>query len=296
MFRGCYFEYAGVFSGDYNLVTAYLDNNYTEFDSGGVYKPNTEALPRVAESLLYSLNYSENPLEFELEIFNPDEAIPQEKMREIKNWLFGQDGWKKLKIKDSNFQDYYLMCLLIPESDILDVSGYRGLRCKVMNISPFWYGDEKIINISESDLESGLNENFEYVFNINVDTDNPLATTAIFTFTNPDDMTKNRLFEIKNNTNNSMIYMSTTTGDFWKSGATYEFNTKYLYFKSNEAIANYTPALGDGYEATNKDIFYLSRGNNEISILCCTTSNPHEKMIYKNFSIAYTPCYRVGGF
>ena len=64
MFRGCFFEYAGIYSGDYNLTMMYLENSSDKFDTGGTYEPIMDSLPNSAESLLYGLKYSENPLEF----------------------------------------------------------------------------------------------------------------------------------------------------------------------------------------------------------------------------------------
>ena len=42
MFRGSCFEYAGTYSGDYNLTIMYVENSYNKFDTGGSYKPITE--------------------------------------------------------------------------------------------------------------------------------------------------------------------------------------------------------------------------------------------------------------
>lgn len=48
---------------------------------------------------------------------NTDGAIPIEQMKKIKDWLFGQDGWKKFVLINER-QDYYLRTLLIPDEDI----------------------------------------------------------------------------------------------------------------------------------------------------------------------------------
>ena len=72
-------------------------------------------------------------------------------MTEIKNWLFGQDGWKTLRVLDER-QNYNLKCIFEPKEDIVDGIGYRGVRCTIHNISPFWYGDEQIITFNHSDL------------------------------------------------------------------------------------------------------------------------------------------------
>lgn len=136
MFRDCYFTYNGIYSGDYNLILAFITDDNFEFKSGSEYEPTTATLPHNAQQLLYNLNYSDSPLEFTIEIISPEDNIPLETMIEIKNWLFGQDGWKRLTLHNET-SDYYLNALFIPDSDITDARGYRGLRCKVQMIVDF---------------------------------------------------------------------------------------------------------------------------------------------------------------
>lgn len=155
MFRECYFEYAGQSSQPYNLMLTYVSNNNTDFDSGGKFDLKTDALPRSHETLLYGKDYSAQPLSFEIEILNVDDYIPLEQMAEIKNWLFGQNGWKSLKILDER-QDYFLKCILSPIEDIVDGSGYRGVRCTLQNASPFWYGEQRTITIDRATLHNRI--------------------------------------------------------------------------------------------------------------------------------------------
>ena len=137
------FEYAGVSSSVYNLVSCEIDKDYKNLISGAEYEPTVDNLPHSANQLLLGFDYSGKPLEFDLEIINPDENIPFSQVEEIKDWLFGQNGWKKFVLINER-QDYYLRALLIPSEDIMDVNGYRGFRCKVRNDSGFWYRDEDI--------------------------------------------------------------------------------------------------------------------------------------------------------
>lgn len=164
MFRGCCFRYADIYSGDYNLIMAYVNNDYNDFSTGGEYEPVTESIPMSADTLLYGMKYAENPLEFEVEIVNPDSSIPFEQMSEIKEWLFGQDGWKKLYINDFYSGQYHLKCLLIPKEDITDVSGYRGIRCTVKNMSAYWYGEDETITYTKEDIIA-IAENPKYLAN-----------------------------------------------------------------------------------------------------------------------------------
>lgn len=151
MFRDCYFEYAGISSQPYGLIMCYVENSNENFDSGGKFELKTDTLPRSHETFLYGKDYSAEPLSFDIEIVCIDDYIPLEQMTEIKNWLFGQDGWKTLRVLDER-QNYNLKCIFEPKEDIVDGIGYRGVRCTIHNISPFWYGDEQIITFNHSDL------------------------------------------------------------------------------------------------------------------------------------------------
>ena len=144
MFRECFFEYAGQSSQPYNLMLCYVSNTTTDFDSGGKFDLKTDTLPRSHETLLYGKDYSAQPLSFDVEFVNIDDNIPLQQMTEIKNWLFGQDGWKTFRLLDDR-QDYRLKCIFEPGEDIVDGGGYKGLRCTLKNVSPFWYGEDKTI-------------------------------------------------------------------------------------------------------------------------------------------------------
>jgi len=161
MFRECYFEYAGISSEPYNLILCYVSNSNEDFDSGGKFELKTDTLPRSHETLLYGKDYSAEPLTFDVEIVNHDDYIPLEQMTEIKNWLFGQDGWKTLRLTDEK-QNYNLKCVFEPGEDIVDGIGYRGVRCTLHNVSPFWYGDEQVITFGRSALTS----NWKYISSV----------------------------------------------------------------------------------------------------------------------------------
>lgn len=163
MFRECYFEYAGQSSQPYNLMLCYVSNSNTDFDSGGGFDLKTDSIPHLHETFLYGKDYSSNPLEFEVEFVNMHGSIPQEQMIQIKNWLFGQDGWKTFRCMDDR-QDYYLKCIFEPEEDIVDGTGYRGLRCKLRNASPFWYGDDVTKTLSSSELQALSDQDYVTVY------------------------------------------------------------------------------------------------------------------------------------
>ena len=146
MFRDCYFEYAGIYSGDYNLKLMYLDDTYNRRKTGGDYTTITDD-NNFTEQLLYGRKNT--PLTFDIEIINCDKDIPFEQMSEIRQWLFNQPSgqWNKFRIYDEDYEDIIFYCVLIPNEDACDSQGYRGIRCSVQCNSPFRYkeGGTKII-------------------------------------------------------------------------------------------------------------------------------------------------------
>ena len=157
------FEYAGKTSSIYNLVSCEINKDYHNIISGAEYEPTVDTLPHSANQLLLGLDYSSKPLEFDLEIINPDDNIPYTQVEEIKDWLFGQSGWKKFVVINER-QDYYLRALLIPGEDIMDMNGYRGFRCKVRNDSGFWYRDENVtipLTYSETNIYSTIKKTID---------------------------------------------------------------------------------------------------------------------------------------
>lgn len=155
MKRNCYFEFAGVSSKDFgNLILAFVQDDGSTYDTGGNFELVTDELPQRSDTLLYGKKYSSSPMEFEIEIISPDDFITSEKMSLLKEWLFGRDGWEKLRLYDTdNFDEScYFYCILKPNQDIFDC-GYRGLRCTLISRSPFAYKPERVIyNTNYSDI------------------------------------------------------------------------------------------------------------------------------------------------
>ena len=147
MKRNCYFNFAGKNSKQFhNLILAFIDDSSNTYDSGGSFELVTDELPGRADTVLYGKKYSSSHMEFSIEIINPDRYLTSEEMIEIKDWLFGQDGWAKLELLDDDavHMDCYLNCILQPDQDIFD-GGYRGIRCTLINQSSFAYKNPVVI-------------------------------------------------------------------------------------------------------------------------------------------------------
>ena len=320
MFRGCFFEYAGIYSGDYNLTMMYVENSYDKFVTGGAYEPITESLPNSAESLLYGLNYSEKPLEFSVEIINEDGVIPIEQMREIKRWLFGQDGWKTLRLMDEDYRPYHLKCLFIPEEDIVDGLGYRGVRCTLKNVSPFWYGDEETITFTKDDLikmaqktnsdgtidsEGNISNAGNIWTTIHIKGQDPCRIYPIIKFKAPKEETgvpgiNYMRFRVENNLGDTdkesriNFYLETPWDEY-----DYTVDMKYMNCTRQK---NDKKPMSFLYSPVNKSgrLLYFEAGDNRIAINVRNEPNNTDETgkftPYDYLSFSYIPKYRLGGF
>lgn len=264
MFRDCCFEYAGINSSTYNLALLFMDNSSDKFDSGAGYEPITTTIPCSAEQLLYEIKHNEKPLSFDVEIFNPDGVIPLEQTIEIKNWLFGQDGWKTFRTIDER-QDYYLKCLILPKEDIVDGLGVRGFSCTIQNVSGFWYKD-KTTTIFNSDLTdktefsksvqvmSALgNQGVPLFPTITIDVD----TTGLI----PKDYEQRIIVNIESETNNSSVVMS-----YYQASPKSQFQFKcyprYTTFTADSDNRRYLLQP----KRTTSTLLYFGEGDNKVKI------------------------------
>ena len=274
MLRGCNFTYAGIDSRDYNLELYYLDDSWNRVTTGGDFDLVSDKIPYNPETILYGLDYSANPIQFDIEIFNPYSPILQDDFSEIKEWLFGQDGWKVFTVEDDNFEGLYLNCLLSPNEDVIDTTGYRGLKCTLTNISPFWYSNDRNIELSKADNSTTV---------IDIDSHCPSKIYPIIEFNVP---ANTRKLSFKNTVNGEVSIFEIDRTDTSKylaiPSGDYIFDTKYCILKSGN---NVVPLSG---LKTDVDLLYLMKGTNSIEVLGVNgISNP---------TISYTPMYRVGGF
>lgn len=328
MFRDCYFEYAGISSQPYGLIMCYVGNSNEDFDSGGKFELKTDTLPRSHETLLYGKDYSTEPLSFEVEIVSLDDYIPLEKVTEIKNWLFGQDGWKTLRLSDER-QNYHLKCIFQPGEDIVDGIGYRGVRCTLVNVSPFWYGEEKAITLTKNQLianfvNDSVNTNWWgwSTFQIDIEDDecvdieiHPIiiintnctnwaskTSATIFRLVNTDASTITEGIAMANKDYVSKAtskicydnsYLGTVEGDDYSNF--YDqvtVNTRYATFESERFSSNpITPVIIDPVNPEKvppMKLFTLHKGTN----IC----RMYYGYAYDSITFKYTPVYRIGAF
>lgn len=321
MFRFSKFDYAGIHSGEFNLILAYTSNDY-DLVSGGEYQPTTDKLPHNARQLLYDISYADNPLEFTVDIINPDpdDNISLEQMKEIKNWLFGQDGWKRLKVYDET-SDYYLNALFIPDSDITDARGYRGLRCKVQNDSGFWYQDNEIEfkGVTSKPSNTGQTLSFETTIDIEGQPINnkicPIIDLKIghnWTEHQIDYTLSNYRVYVGNKLNKSMFVFDANVNYHTNKDAVYELDTKYgmvtMKEPNEKTFHSLTPPFIQ-YNGVIKDnldyvsLFWLGNGQNQIYLYIKSADRTDAKHNYaydvfdpdKSLLLKYTTLHRLGG-
>lgn len=290
MLRGCSFSYAGVSSKEYELELYYLDDNSDKFVSGSDYEIITDNIPMETEQILYGINHSAKPLEFDIEIFNPYRSITIEEMANIKQWLFGQQGWNRLYLDDNDFMDLYLNCILIPIEDVADVTGYRGLRCTVHNISPYWYGEEIITNFTINSSAPTLT--------INVQSQCPTAILPNISFVADNDTNAlyiGRKIDVYNSTNGSQIHLDMISdNENFSDGSEWVYNGKYhyVYNESHNLILPYIAS-----SLPEVPILYLDNGENEITMNLYKKTKTYDLITrFTSASISYVPMYRIGGF
>ena len=290
MLRGCSFSYAGVSSKEYELELYYLDDNSDKFVSGSDYEIITDNIPMETEQILYGINHSTKPLEFDIEIFNPYRSITIEEMANIKQWLFGQQGWNRLYLDDDDFMDLYLNCILIPIEDVADVTGYRGLRCTVHNISPYWYGEEIITNFTINSSAPTLT--------INVQSQCPTAILPNISFVADNDTSAlyiGRKIDVYNRTNGSQIHLDMiSNNENFSDGSEWVYNGKYhyVYNESHDLILPYIAS-----SLPEVPILYLDNGENEITMSLYKKTKTYDSITrFTSASISYVPMYRIGGF
>ena len=314
-FRNCFFEYDGVYSGKYNLRLVYVENSNHNFDSGGGFDFKFGQIPYSHEQLYYGKDYSANPLQFEIEILNIDGYITDEQMIEIKEWLFGGNGWKKFKpLNGTNNKS--LRCILTPIADITEGNHYKGLRFSLRNASPFWYGEENEIIIENFSNYTYYNNMLYSAFNIEIpDNDDVDCIIMPKLFVNIN-KTSSGLSNVKEmnivvteakSIADGLSYTTKDNKDIWnypdKSGIacdisyignsgdttaldTIEIDTHYVTFNSiNFADVNLSVSI----DMSNPlRILRLKKGINICRI--------RYGQMYSSIIVKYTPLYRMGAF
>lgn len=290
MFRDCYFEYAGVYSGDYNLKLMYLDDTYNRRKTGGDYTTITND-NNFAEQLLYGKKNT--PLTFDIEIINCDKDIPFEQMGEIRQWLFNQPSgqWNKLRIYDEDYEDIVFFCVLIPNEDACDSQGYRGIRCSVQCNSPFGYKEVVTKSISKFTSLQADKKAMNLTIDCDIATQDILPMVKIYTNKSTEYIYNNRGIIINKTNGTSMIIHNiqgngtsnnTTTVNCQSGVVTNTLNQKQWLILGSQV---FNADDGATYNL-NSGLLKLDKGKNNLVFY---------GLAYK-IEVLYRPTVRVGAF
>lgn len=315
-FRNCFFEYDGVYSGKYNLRLVYVENSNHHFDSGGNFDFKFGQIPYYHEQLYYGKDYSANPLQFEIEVLNVDGYISESQMVEIKEWLFGGTGWKKFVVKDGRTTNKSLRCILTPITDITEGNHYKGLRFSLRNASPFWYGEEKEINVDSFGNYTYYNSLLYSAFNIKIPDNDDVDCIIMPKLLVGINKTSSGLSNVKDmnivvtdaeSIADGLAHTTKNNKDVWDYPAKSGIACDISYIgNSGDANALDTIEIDTRYVTLNSTNF----ADVDVSILI-DTSNPlpifklkkgknicrvRYGSMYSSIIVKYTPLYRMGAF
>lgn len=300
MFRDCYFTYAGKSSREYNLKLMFINDEHITFSSGGGYSLDTDFIGNSSESVLYTKNYSDNNLQFDVEIVNPDRNISEIEMAEIKQWLFGQSAsWQKLQLVTNDlYGNIFFYCQLIPNEDYTDGNGYRALRCQVICNSGYAYKGLQKLQIEKPSLYQYTNNTAQSPWNVDIASGDTLplieiqADTSVNTYTNLQGGVM-----IENITNSTAVFISNAakcTGSNNTVVITFNCQTGTITCNNSTqpivylGTKTYNDHSGSSVVSRNAKcgLLRLDRGVNEFKI----------SGDYSTVKLRYRPTVRVGAF
>lgn len=197
------FIYDGVNSSAYGL--RFLEINTTAFNQvvGSLGYQNV-FLRNSKRNVVGGVNYAESAPEIDVEIIS-EQPISAQSLREIENWLFCQNGYKKLYIdpmcrdegesvdpydsNDTHNGEYeraenavnasfdntkiypYIRCVFINPVEIRYASGVHGWGCTMVCDAPYATLDEVKYEIESDEMEEYVGAVGYKQFVVNVDTD-----------------------------------------------------------------------------------------------------------------------------
>lgn len=131
---GVPFIYDNIPSEIYGLSLVFINQDYNFVPSGSGFEVISEQLVR--SPYQKHLGEIQSPiLEFPITIYC-NEDMDVFKQVEMKNWLFGQYGYKKLQICSDDYKTFFFNCKLFPNQDII-FTAFEGFECTVQCNSPY---------------------------------------------------------------------------------------------------------------------------------------------------------------
>lgn len=127
------FIFDGKPSEVFGLTIAFQEVDPYSAPSGSGLEQITDSINNSAEQYIFA--EKQTPvLEFPIEFFGDKMDVFHQ--RSVKEWLFGQNGYKKLQICMDNYSTIYFNCKIKTDTDYIAGSPY-GLRCTIVCDSPY---------------------------------------------------------------------------------------------------------------------------------------------------------------
>lgn len=223
---GVHFEYGGISSRLYGLITANADTKRNTQISGEI-KGVTVYNKKNQRRYLVGDDYSDFPISFEIDIVKDDErCLEYHERREIEKWLFNRHNYQKFYIDledddcgetselvDGIQKRLYLNCRFVDPKRLEYFGGIIGYTATLEADSGMWWQDtiKKTFEFENTDASS---EN-EIIINTDTDLDDYIyPTVAVYSGANESTVTITNLSDSEDrNTSVHMYSGSTVTFD-----------------------------------------------------------------------------------
>ena len=147
----------GIASEIYGLSIVFINNDYNFVPSGSQVNLQTDRVDNSAETFIMN-EIQDIPLEFPIEIIG--ENMDVFKQVEVKRWLYGKFGYRKLQICSEDFANtFYFNCKLMAQQDIV-FNDPNGFTFNVVCDSPYAWEFPRIVR-----YEFPNQQIFSFLFN-----------------------------------------------------------------------------------------------------------------------------------
>lgn len=228
----------GIASEIYGLSIVFIENDYNFVPSGSQVSLQTDRVDNSAETFIMN-EIQDIPLEFPVEIIGDDMDLF--KQTEVKNWLYGKLGYRKLQICNENYNTFYFNCKLMAQQDIV-FGQPNGFRFNVVCDSPLAWEFPRIVK-----YEFPNRQYYDFLFNNESGDLGNMFPIVEFKTT-------------IGNTNFSLINKSDNNRTFTFSAI--QGNETIIVDNKNKIITSSTGL--QRLQNFNKKFFYFIRGVNEV--------------------------------
>jgi len=138
MLKATTFSYDGIFSGQYGLMIAGIDEDYVQDTTPFNYTVHAVKTKRAKRFSFSGIENEEMP-QFQFSVIS-ETPIPDIIRRELLRWLVGRNGFRKLQLHQPDYQDYEYNCIFA-QAGLKYINGEcHGINLTATFDSPYAYG------------------------------------------------------------------------------------------------------------------------------------------------------------